>query len=143
MDQDEKDTYLCDTVHNSPGLNMLDCPVHNLNESWLMMMAFGVSFLLFGSGIYLFFMPINLELTERTESGVKREEYKLKPVDLDEDEAKVYDLLKEREGSMYQSDLIRETSFSKVHMTRVLDKMESRKIVERKRRGMTNIIVLK
>ena len=140
MDQDEKDTFLCDTVHNSPGLNMLDCPVHNTNESWLMMMAFGVSFLLFGSGIYLFFMPTSLEYIKES---IGKEEYTPKPVDLDEEEVKVYDLLKDKNGSMYQSDLIRETDFSKVHMTRVLDKMESKKIVERKRRGMTNIIVLK
>lgn len=140
MDQDLKDTYLCDTVHNSPGLNMLDCPVHNTNESWLMMMAFGVSFLLFGSGIYLFFMPMKLEYND--EVG-RKEEYKPKPVDLDEEEVRVYDLLRDKNGSMYQSDLIRETGFSKVHMTRILDKMESKKIVERKRRGMTNIIVLK
>jgi len=140
MDQDEKDTYLCDTVHNSPGLNMLDCPVHNTHESWYMMLVFGISFLLLGCGIYLFFISGTANLEESSHRGG---EYIPKPEDLDEEEVKVYDLLSDKNGSMYQSDLIRETGFSKVHMTRVLDKMESKKIVERKRRGMTNIIVLK
>jgi uncharacterized membrane protein len=44
---------------------------------------------------------------------------------------------------MYQSDLIKETEFSKVKITRILDKMESKDVIDRKRRGMTNIIVLK
>ena len=38
--------------------------------------------------------------------------------------------------------LIQETGFSKVQMTRILDRMEGRKIIERKRRGMTNVIIL-
>ena len=51
--------------------------------------------------------------------------------------------LKTTEGSAYQSDLIKATGYSKVKVTRILDKMESKGIVERKRRGMANIIVMK
>ncbi|MBI5072205.1 MarR family transcriptional regulator, partial [Candidatus Woesearchaeota archaeon] len=62
---------------------------------------------------------------------------------LDEDEKKIYELLKKSNGSVYQTDIIKETGYSKVKITRILDKMELAQIVERKRRGMTNIIVLK
>ena len=62
---------------------------------------------------------------------------------LDEKERKVYELLKQNQGSMYQSDLIKQTEFSKVQMTRILDKMAGKGIVDVKRRGMTNIIVLR
>ena len=62
---------------------------------------------------------------------------------LDEDEKKIYGLLKQNEGSMYQSDLIKETELSKVAITRILDKLESKKIIDRKRRGMTNIVILR
>ena len=55
----------------------------------------------------------------------------------------MYDIIKGKNGSAYQSDLIKETGFSKVKVTRILDKMETADIIERKRRGMTNIIVLK
>ena len=44
---------------------------------------------------------------------------------------------------MYQSSLMKETGFSKVKTTRVLDRLETKKILERKRRGMTNLVVLR
>lgn len=62
---------------------------------------------------------------------------------LSEEENKIYSLLKDNKGSMYQSDLIRKTDFTKVQITRILDKMESDDILERRRRGMANIVVLK
>ena len=62
---------------------------------------------------------------------------------LSEEERFVYGLLKAGSGSKYQSDMIRETGWSKVKVTRVLDRLESRGLVERRRRGMTNVILLK
>ena len=62
---------------------------------------------------------------------------------LDEEEIKIYELLKKSEGSVYQSDLVRETGISKVRITRILDRMETKRILERKRRGMANLVVLK
>ena len=52
-------------------------------------------------------------------------------------------IIKNKDGSAYQTDLIKETGFSKVKISRVLDRLEAKDILERKRRGMTNIIVLK
>jgi uncharacterized membrane protein len=43
---------------------------------------------------------------------------------------------------MYQSDLVKETKLTKVKITRILDKMEAKKIIKRQRRGMTNIVFL-
>ena len=62
---------------------------------------------------------------------------------LDEEEKLIYNILKNKNGSAYQSDLIKETGFSKVKITRILDKLELSEILERKRRGMTNIVVLR
>jgi uncharacterized membrane protein len=62
---------------------------------------------------------------------------------LDEEEKQVYDLVKSKDGSAYQSDIVKETGLSKVKTTRILDKLETNGILERKRRGMTNIVVLK
>ena len=62
---------------------------------------------------------------------------------LGDEEKKIYEILKNKNGSAYQTDLIRETGFSKVKVTRILDRLETKDIFERKRRGMTNIIVLK
>ena len=65
------------------------------------------------------------------------------PKDLDDEEKKIISILNSKEGSAYQSDLIKETDFSKVKITRILDKLEQRKLIDRKRRGMTNIVILR
>jgi uncharacterized membrane protein len=46
-------------------------------------------------------------------------------------------------GNIYQSKLTTSLNFSKVKITRLLDALEAKGLVERKRRGMTNIVVLK
>ena len=56
---------------------------------------------------------------------------------------KIYDILVKADGSAFQSDLIKETGFSKVKVSRILDKLETKKILERRRRGLANIVVLK
>jgi uncharacterized membrane protein len=47
------------------------------------------------------------------------------------------------EGSMFQSDIVAKTGLTKVKVTRILDRLEGRDIIERKRRGMTNVVILK
>ncbi|MBT3405065.1 hypothetical protein HN832_04035 [archaeon] len=49
----------------------------------------------------------------------------------------------QKEGGMFQKTLMEELGIGKVGMTRLLDKLEAREIVERKRRGMNNFVVLK
>ncbi|MFH1284985.1 MAG: MarR family transcriptional regulator [Candidatus Micrarchaeota archaeon] len=65
------------------------------------------------------------------------------PENLPEESKKLVSIIKEKGGSAYQSDLATETGFSKVKITRILDKLEHDGLIERKRRGMTNIVVLK
>ncbi|MDN5358228.1 MAG: hypothetical protein PWP76_71 [Candidatus Diapherotrites archaeon] len=62
---------------------------------------------------------------------------------LGEDEKAIVDLLKENEGVMFQSDIVEKTGFSKSKVSRILDKLEARGFVERRRRGMTNVVLLK
>ncbi len=62
---------------------------------------------------------------------------------LNNDEKIVFDKIIESEGTLFQSDLVEKTNFTKVKITRVLDKLEGRGLIERKRRGMTNVIILK
>ena len=58
------------------------------------------------------------------------------------EEKQVYDLIKEN-NAIFQADLIEKTGFSKARMTRIVDKLEGHNLVERKRRGLTNVVVLK
>ena len=62
---------------------------------------------------------------------------------LNDEEKNIVNIIKNNQGATYQSDLIKETNLTKVKMTRLLDKLEGKHVIERKRRGMTNIIVLK
>jgi len=62
---------------------------------------------------------------------------------LSKDEIKVMNLLLENEGSIFQSELVEKSGFNKVKITRILDKLEGKQLIERRRRGMTNIIILK
>ncbi len=62
--------------------------------------------------------------------------------DLKDEEKRVFELVREN-GAIFQADLIEKTGFGKAKMTRILDRLEGRGFVERKRRGMTNVVVLK
>lgn len=74
-----------------------------------------------------------------------REKKPRKKIDLNgfrSDEKKVFRLIQEN-GTIFQGNLIEETGFTKAKMTRVLDKLEGHQLIERKRRGLTNVVILK
>ncbi|HLC64967.1 MAG TPA: hypothetical protein VJI46_02465 [Candidatus Nanoarchaeia archaeon] len=132
-DVDEQAATLCVEFHEND-LPMEECPAHTSNVSWLIVSAFAISFLILGVGIYLLFIP---------KASEKREFKHVDASKFDEEERKFYDIIRSKGGSAYQTDLIKETGFSKVKVSRILDKLESQEVLERKRRGMTNIVVLK
>jgi len=47
------------------------------------------------------------------------------------------------DGTIFQSELVEKLGFPKAKVTRILDRLEGRGLVERKRRGMTNVVILK
>src|SRR3989339_533570 len=59
------------------------------------------------------------------------------------DEKKVIKLLQEENGGMFQADLMEKLEIGKVKATRLLDKLEAKQLIERKRRGMNNLVVLR
>jgi TM2 domain-containing membrane protein YozV len=59
------------------------------------------------------------------------------------DERLVFNKIIESEGAIFQSDLVNKTKLNKVKITRILDKLEGKGLIERRRRGMTNVIILK
>jgi len=71
---------------------------------------------------------------------------KKQPIDyskLNKDEKILVKLVEDANGTIFQSDLVEKSSFSKVKVTRILDRLEGMQLIERKRRGMTNVVVLK
>ena len=134
INMDARGAFLCQAVSENSNLDMEECPAHQDNASWLIVSAFGITFIVLAAGIYLIFIPFKVE---------KHESKKIDMSKLNEEEKQVYNLLKTKDGSMYQSDLTKELEISKVKLTRILDKMEGKHVLERKRRGMTNIVILR
>ena len=62
---------------------------------------------------------------------------------LKDDERKVYEAILEAGGVINQNELPEKTGLSKTSVSRALDLLESRGLVERRRRGMGNVILLK
>jgi len=111
-------------------------------------------------GIAAFVALIGLYLTffgeeERIVTRIKRiaqqvepreptkESYRKIMNDLDADEKAMLNVVIESHGTLFQSELMSKMGFSKVKTTRILDRLEGRNLVERKRRGMTNLVALK
>ncbi len=136
---DTEQSFLCKVVEDRPDLSMEECPAHDSNTSWLLLAGFGIAFLVLVSGCYMLFAPPKMQ----TESTKKEKREDLDFSSFSEEEKKIYELLQLNQGSMYQSDLIKETGLTKVKMSRLLDKLEGKGFIDRKRRGMTNIVVLK
>lgn len=74
---------------------------------------------------------------------VKEKKKKRNLTGLDKDEKEVVKILESENGAIFQKTLMEKLDVGKVRMTRMLDKLESREIIERKRRGMNNIVVLR
>ena len=99
--------------------------------------AYALAGLVALAGLYFAF----LKKDEPLVAGEKRKTKDLSK--LEGDEKTVASYVQEAGGSLYQSDLVAKTGFTKVRVTRILDKLEHDGVVERKRRGMTNIVVLR
>ena len=57
------------------------------------------------------------------------------------EERKIVNLLLEKKA-MFQADLVDVSGINKVKVSRILDKLEGYGVIERKRRGMQNIVIL-
>lgn len=74
---------------------------------------------------------------------ITKENYESVLNKLNPDEKVAVEHLIEAKGTLFQSDLVEKTGFTKVKVTRILDRLEGMAIIERKRRGMTNVVILK
>lgn len=108
-----------------------ECPFQELTR--LARIKYPLYALIFGLGIFGLALWV---------SPVKK---KLKPVpkNLSQEEKSIYALLREAEGMMFQNEIVEKTDYGKVKVTRILDKMESKGILERRRRGMANVVILR
>jgi uncharacterized membrane protein len=94
------------------------------------------------TGIFGLFLTFTAKQTERALTQQK-EKFKEIAKSLQGDEKKVFDIITASDGFVFQGDLIAKTGYSKVKVSRILDRLETKNIIERRRRGMSNVVVLK
>ena len=74
---------------------------------------------------------------------VTKENYNKILSTLAQDDKLVLEKIIDSKGTIFQSELVEKLGFPKAKVTRILDRLEGRGLVERKRRGMTNVVILK
>ena len=95
--------------------------------------------------LVVFFVGLVLIFAKEKERIVIKTEKKkaVNTSKLDKVEKQVVKILQDESGAVFQSSLMEKLGIGKVGITRLLDKLEAKQIIERKRRGMNNIVVLK
>lgn len=125
-------------LHKSCPLSPEICPFTVTPWQGVFLILTGIAMVAMGA--YLFKMPMKAEVARPVLDSRKIEET-LK--NLEGDEKTVYEILSSENGMMFQSKLVERTGFTKVKVSRVLDSMEAKGLLERKRRGMTNVVVFR
>jgi len=110
------------------GLNM---------QTWISFIIVAVIVII---GISIMFIKPKEKIIYRKGKEIKK---KIDLSGLDKQEKQVIKLIQEENGAIFQASLMEKLGIGKVGITRLLDKLEAKQLVERKRRGMSNVVVLK
>ncbi len=123
-----------DTCTHGPTCSMYD--TISL-QTWISLAIVGVVLAI--GIIIIFWKPKEKVIVKTIKERKKKRDYSL----LDSKEMEVVNLIIKEGNAMFQADLMEKLNLGKVGVTRLLDKLEAKQIIERKRRGMNNIVVLK
>jgi len=99
-----------------------------------------------GIGAYLIFSKDegdSVNISQYVPKEINMESYGEVLKNSTEEERNVLEKVIGAKGAIFQADLVEQSGFSKVKVSRILDKLEGRGLIERKRRGMTNAVILK
>lgn len=94
------------------------------------------------SAMYLLFIDSVEKPTGELVLGERKKKWEHIEKTLKNDEQKIYKAIIESDGIINQSELVEKTEISKSSISRILDLLESKGLVEKRRRGMGNIILL-
>ena len=117
-----------------------NCPYHQSFNKMKYLSFATVAIIIITAIILIRSKPEERIVTKTIEK--KPEKKKIDVSELTNEEKEVLNLIQENKA-IFQADLIDKTGYGKVKMTRIIDRLEGKDIVERKRRGMTNVVVLK
>ena len=108
-------------------------------QTWV---SIAIAFVVFCIGLFMILSKENEKVVMKTRTVTE----KRKPLDLsrlDKEEKEIVKIIQSENGAVFQSTLMEKIGKRKVGITRLLDRLEAKQIIERKRRGMNNIVVLK
>jgi uncharacterized membrane protein len=110
-------------------------------QTWV---SFGLAMIILVIGLVIMTLKPKEKIIEKEKIVYKEKKKKyLDLKGLEKDEKEVIQLLQKEGNAMFQADLMEKMEMGKVKTTRLLDKLEAKQLLERKRRGMNNIVVLK
>ncbi len=114
------------------------CPFNTLLPSETIV-GLIISVIMAGIGLYLIVSSKKDSVTKFAESRKKEDVIKT----LAGEEVMAYNTILSSGGTIFQSELVEKSGLDKVKISRVLDRLEGKGLIERKRRGMSNVIVLR
>lgn len=87
---------------------------------------------------------VHLEFADDTNSPVEqhRTQFNETTDRLDNTEREIYSMVLDADGEIQQRNIVANTDFSKATVTRTLDSLEAKGLLERKRQGVGNVVVL-
>ena len=107
------------------------------------MIVISISCFVMGSSlVYLWLIVKNQPVLTET-SNLRRRWDELLEKLMNPDEKRIVSLIIDEGGTIFQSQLVDRSGYSKSKVSLILDRLEAKRILERKRHGMSNAIVLK
>ena len=117
------------------------CPMYNTAnvQMWVSLSIVAIVFII---GVVIMLTKPQEKIVIR-KVREKEQKIKVNMNGFDKEEKAVLKAIQAADGTIFQSDIVDKTGFSKVKVTRILDRLEGRQLIERKRRGMTNVVVMR
>ncbi|MEK6910563.1 MAG: MarR family transcriptional regulator [Nanoarchaeota archaeon] len=116
------------------------CPMYETidRQTYLALSIVGILII---TGLFLIFSKPNEKIIIRKikEKQIQKE-FNLN--NLKKEEKDIFNIIKSNKA-IFQADLIEKSGLNKAKITRILDRLEGQGYIERKRRGMNNIVILK
>lgn len=101
-------------------------------QTWI---SLAIVLVIFVIGLIIMFTKPEEKIIVKTKKVVGKKK-KIDKSKLDKNEKKIVEFLEKENGGMFQADLKEKLEIGKVGLTRLLDKLEAKQIIERKRRGI-------
>lgn len=112
---------------------------NNVNQQTYLSLGI-VAILIIASVILISSKPKEKIVVKTIKQKIPKKEFDLSG--LRKEDKEVFNIVQESK-TIFQADLIERLRFGKAKVSRILDRLENKNLIERKRRGMTNVVVLK